>query len=222
MLDKKEITYNLITKVKEGDIVMLAEIEKCLLPLAMKVASSMIKTYKIEQDTSEAGDYILVFHETVVKTASTYNPLFGEYYPYFITSYVTNLYSYFEMEYRSNVLLFNSVSLDAIMSKGDRTLHEMISSNPEDDPRCSYAYSEAHDLIFSDAIIEKEEQERLNHRNSSKFRLQKQLILLKFYGYTINELAKMYGVNVSMIRRIMNDDGELMPLTQLKKIFNKN
>ena len=196
-------------------------LENYFLPLCLKIAASMIKSYKINLNTSEPGDYLIIIHETLLKSAKAFNPFYGDFKTYFLASFVTNLYAEFEQEYSENVALFNSISLDAYLSESTRTYHDIIPAQMNEDPRYHIDYAEAKALIFSDTKIMRGEVIN-TFQQTAKMRLQKQLILLKYYGCTVDEMTKIFGVSRYVIKRLMFDDSSYMPLRRLKKIFNKN
>ena len=212
---------NLAIEAKLGSEEAINEIDAYFLPICLKIASAMIKNYKINLDTSEPGDYLLIIHETTLKSTSLYNPFAGDFKSYYMASFVTNLYTELEKEYSDNIALFNAISLDSVVAKSaTRTYHEIISSDSNDDPRRDYELSEVKSLFFADSNIIKAKSKK-GMPNEAKARLQGQLLLFRFHGYPVDEIAKIFGVSKYVVKRLMFDDNSNMPLGKIKKIFNK-
>ena len=192
----------------------MEELEIKFYPYAMRVAHTLLTNYKIK--TYEAEDFILSFHESMIKCVRVFNPLRGDFTTFFLAIYVQNIYSKLEKDYENNIILFNSISLDAAITKDGSSAHELVSYPGNVSKETQYLRSGVQ-LVFHDYIPRKHVREKDKQENN----LQKQFILLNYCGYTYDEIGKMYGITKRVVRRIISDDSLGSPLRDLKTMFDE-
>ena len=174
---------------------------------------NVLETYPIIKAVPE--DYLGVYWKAMIKTIKKYEINKGSFYSLLQTIFVRMLKEQINLDLEQNYTLLNAISLDEYIFVDDLKLCDVIPNEEET------IKPQDVDISIASDYLEKSNQ-NIQSKKEQFVQLQKRIILYKYYGYTLKEIAEMLNTSISSVRRILNADGSDTPLSKIKLIFNKD
>lgn len=159
------------------------------------------------------GDYLSVYWKALRKSIQKYDDSKGSFMTLLNVIYVRMLHTEIDDEIEKNYALFTSVSLDDFIGQDNLIFSDVVMDSGELE-----SMKQRDEWNYYSYLLEIEN-EKPTSRKDKIIKFQKMIILYKYCGFTILEIAKILNVSKTSIRRILNDERDSTPLKKLKLVL---
>lgn len=151
-------------------------------------------------------EFLYIFYNSLGKAIKTFSSTNNTFLTYFKKVLLRDLNNATNAILVDIVKLKNPVFLDYLIDN-DTAIGELIEDK--------HVLSPKDYVDYKDAFL------RLSSKNETikKHSLQKQIIILKYKGYTLKEISKKLNIDVGAVRRILLKDDDGTPLNSIRKIL---
>ena len=213
----KEILLELFLSTEDGE--EKEEIKERLVGLYLPEAIISIRSFlkTIDFKYNDAYDYLDVYYVAFLRAIRTFDKTKSNFSTYLKNLLILELYRRIGEEYKNNYALFTSISLNYALEESDEYfLLGVVSDQGRGCPRNNFRTTEAK-LVLSDS--ESLKTQGFTRKQYERAELQRKVLVLRYYGYSLEEIASILKTNIHTIRFVLKDDSDETPLGKIKLIF---
>ena len=166
---------------------------------------------------NDALDYLDVYLKSFDRALRTYDKGKSSFLTYMKTLLLFELYREIENEVRVNAPLYSAISLSSLYEGTEECVLINLIADDEGSNPIKYFERNEMKLVLSDSLASDETV--YTPKQYAKAELQRKILIFRYYGYTLEEIAKFLKTNVYKLRYTLRDDSEETPLGKIKIIF---
>ena len=155
-------------------------------------------------------DYLHVYWQAIKKAVNKFDETKGNFKSLLEVIYIRMLKSIISEEIEKNYALFSAISLDDFIGYDELVLSDVLSDENEE------IYLQNIDSFNVYKYLADIEKLKANTKREKIKKIQKMIILYRYCGFKIVEIANILNISTSTLQRLMNDDRDDSPLVELK------
>lgn len=178
------------------------------LRFALYTAHQILEQYSYSKESP--NDYLHIYWQALRKAVSKFESSKGSFKALLEVIYVRMLKSAIAEDINKNYALFSAISLDASIGCDDLVLSDVLSDENEN------IYLESVDSFNAYKYLTEIENMSVKSKRDQLNKLQKMIILYRYCGFKIVEIARILNISLSTLQRLLKDDRDDSPLSELK------